>query len=83
MFKIKKRIIKEALFIINNNATIRQTATEFKVGKSTIHKDMTERLKPINLSLFKRVQQVMNEHLQTRHIRGGEVTKRKYKLLRT
>ncbi len=82
MFNIKKRIIKEALYIINNNATIRETAKLFNISKSTVHKDITERLAKLNIMLYQEIQIIMDNHLQTRHIKGGEVTKKKYKSLR-
>lgn len=82
MFNIKKRIVEEANFIIENNATIRETAKEFSLGKSTIHKDVSEKLEEINPQLFTEVKKIMHNHLETRHIKGGEVTKRKYEKLR-
>lgn len=82
MFNIKTRIIEEANFIIDNNATIRRAAKEFNLSKSTIHKDMSERLIKINPFLYKSVKEIMNNNLKTRHIKGGEVTKLKYQSLR-
>ena len=82
MFNIKTRILKEANFIISNKATIRKTAKEFNLSKSTIHKDMSERLIKINPFLYKSVKEIMNNNLKTRHIKGGEVTKLKYQSLR-
>ena len=78
MFNIKTRIIEEANFIIDNNATIRRAAKEFNLSKSTIHKDMSVRLIKINPFLYKSVKEIMNNNLKTRHIKGGEVTKLKY-----
>lgn len=72
----------EALYIIYNNATVREAAKYFKISKSTVHKDITERLIKINKSLYQKIQIIMDNHLKTRHIKGGEVTKNKYKTLR-
>lgn len=82
MFNIKNRIIKEALYIIDNNATVRETAKSFNISKSTVHKDITERLEKINKNLFEKIKKIMDNHLKTRHLRGGEITKKKYKSLR-
>ena len=73
------RIIKEAEYIIDNGATVRATAVVFHFSKSTVHKDVTERLKTIDLDLYKKVKKVLIVNLNERHIRGGEATKRKYK----
>lgn len=83
MFKIKNRVIKEALYIIENNATVREAAKSFNISKSTVHKDITERLEKINKNLYKQIKTIMSNHLKTRHIKGGEITKNKYKSLRT
>ena len=77
---IVKRIIKESEFIINTGATVRQTAKKYSVGKSTVHKDVTVRLKKLDEELFKKVKVVLNKNLCERHIRGGEATKKKYLL---
>lgn len=82
MFIIKDRILSEALYIIRNNSTVRDTAKYYNVSKSTVHKDITERLEKINIELYKEIKLVMDNHLKTRHIKGGEVTKNKYKLIR-
>jgi len=80
VFFIKKRIIGEALYIQKHRATIRQAAEVFKVSKSTVHKDMSERLFNLDKKLFLSVREILNNNLKTRHLRGGEETKRKYKL---
>ena len=72
------RIIQEAEFIINTGATVRKTAKMYCLGKSTVHKDVTERLKEIDRDLYKKVDKVLKQNLAERHIRGGEATKRKY-----
>ncbi len=77
---IKARIIEEARYIISTGATVRQTAVNFHFSKSTVHKDVAERLKEIDLLLYKQVKKVLDVNLSERHIRGGEATKRKYQL---
>ncbi len=77
---IKERIIEEARYIISTGATVRQTAVKFLFSKSTVHKDVAERLKEIDLLLYKQVKKVLDVNLSQRHIRGGQATKRKYEL---
>ena len=80
MFFIKKRIIAEASYIKEHNATIRKTAEAFNVSKSTVHKDMSERLIKIDQNLFNDIKEILTNNLKTRHLRGGEKTRKKYKL---
>ncbi|HKM17685.1 MAG: sporulation transcriptional regulator SpoIIID [Firmicutes bacterium] len=75
---IRKRVVDVSLYIIKTNATVRQAASVFGVSKSTIHKDVTERLPRINQELAVQVKQVLEQNKAERHIRGGEATKRKY-----
>lgn len=75
---IEERAISIANYIIENNATVRQTAREFKVSKSTVHKDVTERLLQLNPSLAKCARKVLDVNKQERHIRGGMATREKY-----
>ena len=75
---IKQRIIKEANYIANTNATVRETALVFHFSKSTVHKDVSERLKTIDKDLYKKVKKVLEKNLSERHIRGGLATKKKY-----
>ena len=75
---IRKRVVDVSLYIVKTNATVRQAATVFGVSKSTIHKDVTERLPRINDDLAIQVKQVLEHNKAERHIRGGEATKRKY-----
>lgn len=77
---IEERTILVANFIIENKATVRAAAKKFGISKSTVHKDITERLSKINLSLAHEVKLVLDENKAERHIRGGEATKEKYKL---
>lgn len=72
---IIKRVINIANHIINTKETIRQTATLFNISKSTVHKDIQERLYQIDINKYNEVKKIMNEHLETRHIKGGESTR--------
>ncbi|MCD8390258.1 MAG: sporulation transcriptional regulator SpoIIID [Firmicutes bacterium] len=80
---IEKRAIELALYIIENNATVRKTAKVFNVSKSTVHKDVHERLKKINPSLYKQAQAILEFNKSERHIRGGLATREKYLKLKT
>lgn len=75
---IEERAIDVAMYIIENDATVRQTAKKFAVSKSTIHKDITDRLKNINPALSNKVRKVLDKNKQERHIRGGLATREKY-----
>ncbi len=75
---IKERVLAESHHIIKTKETIRQIAKKYNVSKSTVHKDLKERLKKIDLSLYKEVQKIIKSHIDTRHIKGGESTKKKY-----
>lgn len=75
---IEERAIIVAKYILEKNTTVRQTAKTFGVSKSTIHKDVTERLEEINPSLALEVKTVLEKNKSERHIRGGMATKLKY-----
>lgn len=75
---IEERAIKIATYIIENNATVRQTAKQFGVSKSTVHKDVTERLESVNKALAQEARKVLDVNKSERHIRGGLATKEKY-----
>lgn len=75
---IEERAVNVARFIISNNATVRETAKKFGISKSTIHKDVTERLAKINPTLATDARKVLEVNKQERHIRGGMATKEKY-----
>ena len=75
---IEERAIDIANYIIENNATVRQTAKQFGISKSTVHKDVTERLVQINPALAKEARKVLDVNKSERHIRGGLATKEKY-----
>lgn len=72
---IIKRVINIANHIINTKDTIRETAKIFNISKSTVHKDLQERLSQIDIVKYNIVKQIMNEHIETRHIKGGESTR--------
>ena len=78
MLYIVDRVLEEAYYIAETGATVRDTAKIFHVGKSTVHKDVTERLMGIDKYLYKQVRKILDKNLSERHIRGGEATKRKY-----
>ncbi len=75
---IKQRAITEAEYIIKTKATVRDTAKAFDVSKSTVHKDVAERLKNIDLALYGEVKKILDFNLSERHLRGGIATKEKY-----
>ncbi|MEG0963589.1 MAG: sporulation transcriptional regulator SpoIIID [Lachnospiraceae bacterium] len=75
---IEERAINIANYIIEENATVRQTAKKFGISKSTVHKDVTERLMQINPSIAKEARKVLDINKQERHIRGGMATREKY-----
>lgn len=76
--RIYNRVISEAEYIILNDKTIRETSYIFGVSKSTVHKDMRDRLYLIDKLLYEKVSNIMNYHTDIKHIRGGESTKRKF-----
>lgn len=79
---IEQRTIDVANFIVTKNATVRETARIFNVSKSTVHKDVTERLFNLNFDLYLKVKEVLNKNKKERHIRGGTATKNKYSRLK-
>ena len=78
---IEERVLEVAKYIIDSKATIRKTAKVFGVSKSTIHKDMTERLPKINQLIANDAKTILDFNKAERHIRGGKATKMKYKTL--
>lgn len=76
----KERCEMLAEYIVNNKATVRETAKQFSISKSTVHKDVTERLYNENRQLYKSVKIVLDKNKAERHLRGGEATKQKYLL---
>lgn len=73
------RVIKEGEYLLNTDKTIREVASDFKISKSTVHKDLKERLPLLDKNLYKLVDKALNDHLANRHIKGGESTRLKYK----
>ena len=79
---IEERATLIALYIIETGCTVRQAAKKFGVSKSTVHKDVTERLKNINSVYYFRVKRILEKNKSERHIRGGMATKRKYDVIK-
>ncbi len=75
------RAIMLAHYIVENGATVRATAKMYGISKSTVHKDITERLPKISVALASQVKKVLNYNKAQRHLRGGEATKHKYELI--
>ena len=78
---IEERVLELANYIVETNSTVRATANKFRVSKSTVHKDVTERLLEINPALAHEVKEVLDNNKAERHLRGGMATKEKYKKL--
>lgn len=76
----EERAIQLAHYMIEHEATVRQTAARFGISKSTVHKDITTRLKTLNRELFDGVQAVLRKNKNERHIRGGMATREKYRV---
>lgn len=76
---IEERTIEIAQYIVEHEATVRSAAHAFGLSKSTVHKDMEERLKHLHPSLFSQVRAVLSHNKAVRHLRGGEATRRKYR----
>ena len=75
---IEERAMEIAAYIVDHNATVRQTAKQFGISKSTVHKDVTERLTQVNPTLASEARKVLNQNKAERHIRGGLATREKY-----
>ena len=78
MKHINDRVLKEADYIVNTGYTIRELASVFHVSKSTVHKDLHERLLHIDKNKYHLVEDILNYHTNIKHIRGGESTRNKY-----
>ena len=76
---IEERACALADYIIENRATVRAAAKQFGVSKSTVHKDLQDRLPTLNRSLYRQVKEVLDENKAERHIRGGIATRKKYR----
>jgi putative DeoR family transcriptional regulator (stage III sporulation protein D) len=75
----EERCEKFARYLIENKSTVRETANFFGISKSTVHKDITVKLKRLNYELYKEVEKILEINKQERHIRGGEATRKKFK----
>ncbi|MEN6349443.1 MAG: sporulation transcriptional regulator SpoIIID [Syntrophomonas sp.] len=78
---IRKRAVKIAKYILQTSHTVRQTAEVFGISKSTVHKDVSERLPRINQEMADQVKNILDKNKAERHIRGGEATRQKYACL--
>ena len=76
---MEERACELALYLIENRATVRAAAKKFGISKSTVHKDLSERLPVYNRALYLQVKEILEENKAQRHIRGGMATRRKYK----
>lgn len=76
---MEERACDLALYIIENNATVRMAAKRFNISKSTVHKDLSQRLPAFNKPLYLQVKEVLERNKAERHIRGGIATRKKYK----
>ena len=75
---LEDRVAAFARYIVENNTTVRQTAAHFGISKSTVHKDVTERITSLNRPLAESVRNVLEKNKAERHLRGGNATKQKY-----
>lgn len=75
---VEERAAMLGEYIIENKATVRKAAKKFGVSKSTVHKDVSQRLKALNPALYREVRQILDTNKNERHIRGGMATKNKY-----
>ena len=80
---MEQRACDLAVYIIENKATVRAAAQKFGISKSTVHKDLTQRLSECNQPLYQQVRSVLEQNKAERHLRGGLATRRKYETLRT
>lgn len=79
---VERRAIELGEYILENNATVRVAAKKFHISKSTVHKDVSERLRQLNPQLYKEVRVVLNINKAQRHIRGGIATREKYRAVK-
>jgi putative DeoR family transcriptional regulator (stage III sporulation protein D) len=78
VYSIEERCVILAKYLIDNKATVRAVAKEFGVSKSTVHKDVTQVLKSVDVNLYRKVKEILEINKSERHIRGGEATRTKY-----
>lgn len=74
----KERCVILAVYMVENNATVRGTAARYGISKSTVHKDVTQTLRYVNQPLYESVKKVLDKNKSERHLRGGEATRKKY-----
>lgn len=79
---VEERAVELGVYIVENRSTVRATAKQFGISKSTVHMDVATRLKEVNPQLYHMVREVLEVNKAQRHIRGGIATKEKYKLLK-
>ncbi len=79
---IEHRVLEISTYILETKSTVRQVANIFGVSKSTVHKDITERLPDINPFYAKQIKKILDENKSQRHLRGGEATRKKYLALK-
>jgi len=80
--KIKERVLEEYQYIMKKQYTIREIGNIFAVSKSTVHKDLNDRLLSISMKKYIKVKDIFNKHIDERHIKGGEATRKKYNKIR-
>ena len=80
---IEQRACELAVYIIENGATVRSAAKHFGISKSTVHKDLSQRLPQYNKILYTQVRSILDQNKAQRHIRGGLATKRKFEQIKT
>lgn len=78
---IERRVYKICDHMLETGCTVRSAAQTFCISKSTVHKDLTERIAELNPEIARQVKEVLEHNLSERHIRGGEATRKKYKTL--
>ena len=76
--ELEERACELAVYMIENRATVRAAAKKFGISKSTVHKDLSERLERIDRTLYAQVKEILEQNKAERHIRGGDATRRKY-----
>ena len=74
----KERCVLLAAYLVENKSTVRAVAARFGVSKSTVHKDITQTLKRVNLPLYEQAKEILEQNKKERHLRGGEATRQKY-----
>ena len=79
IFSYSDRILQEGRFLVERNATIRQTAKAFNISKSCVHKDLTQKLPQIDAPLYFLVKQILTQNFNQKHIRGGIATQNNFK----